>query len=248
MANINISEEAIKFVKANKKSILDRFAPSEIYKPSANPVSFFMAGSPGAGKTEISKEFIAKVEKTINDKTGNNQFKIVRIDGDEIREIPLPGYKGNNSDLFQGAISLGVNKLIDHCLKRRLNMLVDSTFSGVNSINNVKRSINHERLTYIIYVYQDPLKAWELAKAREAKEGRSVPINAFINSFFSAKENVNKIKRLYGDKARIDYIERDFERNIIKYEINIPDVDNYLSVKYTKESLLEALNSGEKCK
>ena len=47
-----------------------------------------MAGSPGAGKTEYSKRFVDGVKKD----TGAS---IVRIDGDEIREI-LPQYNGSN--------------------------------------------------------------------------------------------------------------------------------------------------------
>jgi len=243
----NFSDEAIKFIKTNKELIIEKFAPANIYQPFEKPVSLFMAGSPGAGKTEISKIFIASFEMAMSKRLGKGRFRVVRIDGDEIREMPLPGYSGDNSDLFQGAISIGVEKLIDHCFKKRLNMLVDSTFSGSKSIDNVNRSIRHGRLPYIIYVYQDPLKAWELTKAREAKEGRSVPSEAFVKSFFSAKKNVNEAKRLYGDKVLVDYIERDFERNIIKYEINIPNIDNYLSMKYTEKSLLEAINSSYTC-
>ena len=237
MSNSEISERAIKFVKLNKKEIIDKFASNKIYKSFDKPVSFFMAGSPGAGKTEISKDFILETEKAMNKRLGNSVFGIVRIDADEIREYPLPGYSGRNSDLFQGAVSLGVNVLIDHCFDNKLNMLVDGTFSTKNSLDNVRRAIKHGRMVYIIYVHQEPLKAWELAKARELKEGRAIPPEVFVNSFFLAKRNVDEIKKIFGDKVNVDYIERDFEKKVIKYEINVNNIDSCLTLKYTKESL-----------
>ena len=57
-------------------------------KSSTSPESYFMAGSPEAGKTEYSKRFVDGVKKD----TGAS---IVRIDGDEIREI-LPQYNSSN--------------------------------------------------------------------------------------------------------------------------------------------------------
>lgn len=247
MSDLEISEQAIEFVKKNKKTIIEKFASAQIYKPCAEPETFFMAGSPGAGKTETSKDFIAKAEEEINQKLGTvDEYKIVRIDGDEIRNM-LPGYTGDNSDLFQRAISSGVSKLVDYCFSKKLNMLVDGTFASPNSIENIDRAIKHKRSTNIIYVYQDPLKAWELTRARQAKDGRIIPLEAFVDSFFLAKENINKVKETWGDKVQLDYAERDFETDLIKYEINIGNLDNYLKLKYNKTSLTEAINAMGKC-
>ena len=206
-----------------------------------------MAGSPGAGKTEASKDFIVEAEKTINQKLGAvKEYQIVRIDGDEIRDM-LPGYNGSNSGLFQGAISKGVDKLIDHCFHKKLNMLVDGTFSSSNSITNIERAIKHGRTPHIIYVYQDPLRAWELTKARETKDGRAIPLDAFIDSFFKARENINEAKNRWGSKIRLHYAERDFSTNLIKYRINIDNIDKYFEIKYNKTSLAEAIEANNKC-
>jgi len=225
---MGISEDAIEFVKRNKKLIINKFVDGSGQKTFQIPVSFFMAGSPGAGKTEFSKNFIGLVEKFLSQKLVElghaGPFTIVRIDGDEIREM-LPGYTGDNSHLFQGAISVGVNKLYDYVLDKKFNVLVDGTFSNEKyAIENIKRSLDKNRMVNILYVYQDPLKAWELTKAREAKEGRMITLNLFVEEFFLAKENVNKVKKIYGNKIQVDFIQRDFEKEIYKYEININNV------------------------
>ncbi len=101
-----ISEEAKKYIKTNKNKLFEKFIGSDLSSPVENAVSIFMAGSPGAGKTEYSKRMIKK-------------FKggIVRIDADEIREI-IPQYTGGNSDIVQGAASIGVDILHNHVLKK----------------------------------------------------------------------------------------------------------------------------------
>ena len=51
-------EEAIAWVKRNKKFIKDKFASINDYPPDNYPSTIFMAGAPGVGKTEFSKLFI----------------------------------------------------------------------------------------------------------------------------------------------------------------------------------------------
>ena len=80
--DVQIETVALEFVKTHKKDLIERFCPETICHSVANPVSLFMAGSPGAGKTEVSKGLIKK----FNDVP-------VRIDADEIRSF-CPGYTG----------------------------------------------------------------------------------------------------------------------------------------------------------
>ena len=53
-----IDQKAQDYVKANRKLLCERFASITLYPSVATPTSYFMAGSPGAGKTEFSKGFI----------------------------------------------------------------------------------------------------------------------------------------------------------------------------------------------
>ncbi|MEN1565607.1 zeta toxin family protein, partial [Pseudomonas aeruginosa] len=93
--------------RANKKSIAKRLTNPQIYAREENPVSVFMAGSPGAGKTEASIELLSQFDE--------NGSKVLRIDPDELRS-EFEGYTGGNSWLFQPAVSILVEKIHDLAL------------------------------------------------------------------------------------------------------------------------------------
>ncbi|MDQ0702756.1 Cdc6-like AAA superfamily ATPase [Pseudomonas sp. W3I7] len=59
----SISERALFFAKANRTRIARELACLANYPGENYPVSVFMAGSPGAGKTEVSKSFIRLMEE-----------------------------------------------------------------------------------------------------------------------------------------------------------------------------------------
>ena len=103
-----IKATAIAFAKQHKKRIADELTNPAIYAPDDFPTSIFVAGSPGAGKTEFSKGLISKEDKR----------RVVRIDADDIRS-QFPGYTGTNSYLFQSAVSLVVEKIHDYALHRK---------------------------------------------------------------------------------------------------------------------------------
>jgi len=200
------AEKAKKFIKSNKKLLIEKFANSGIYAATENPISLFMAGSPGAGKTEYLKALIKIFDEPI-----------VRIDADDIRDI-IPIYNGKNSDVVQGAASLGVEKLYDHVLSKKIDVIIDGTFAIYDiAYRNIKRSISKERRVGIFYIYQDPMVAWEFTKKREKLEGRMVPKDIFIRSFFAAKENVNKIKGIFKEKVRVYLVIKNFSNDIEKF-------------------------------
>jgi len=99
-----------------------------------------MAGSPGAGKTEVSKRLIEEFEN-----------KPVRIDADEIRQM-FDGYTGTNAHIFQSACTMGVNKLYDYALERRFNVILDGTFAYAKALENVGRSLCRNREVRIYYL------------------------------------------------------------------------------------------------
>lgn len=121
MNSDEIKNTALEFAKANRKAIARQITDQNIYQPDDIPVSVFMAGSPGAGKTEFSKNFLNTLEKGIT-------HKILRVDSDELR-ILLPGYTGNNSYLFQGAVSVIVEKIHDLALEHKQSFVLDGTLS-----------------------------------------------------------------------------------------------------------------------
>lgn len=114
-----IAEAAIAFAKANRKRIARELTDPAIYQPEAEPVSVFMAGSPGAGKTEASIELVGRFP----------EWRILRIDPDELREL-FPGYTGGNAWLFQRAVARVVDAVLDQAFHRRLSFVLDGTFAS----------------------------------------------------------------------------------------------------------------------
>src|SRR5258707_15796824 len=100
-----LQEEAVEYARRNKKAIARELTDPAIFKPEANSVAVFMAGSPGAGKTESSKELLAELESK------EPKARILRVDPDDLR-CRFPSYTGKNSYLFQGAISILPGKMV----------------------------------------------------------------------------------------------------------------------------------------
>ena len=233
MTKKSVSEKAIEWVRANKKKILDHFASDSVCPPSEEPFSIFMAGSPGAGKTESSIAIVEMLKKR-----GDG---IVRIDPDEIRKL-IPQYTGHNTDVVKGASFLAVEKLYDYVLKTGKSMILDSTFTPYKKIEgNVHRSVAKGRTTTIIYIDQDPLVAWHFTKEREKVEGRSIPQDFFIRTLFESRENVRKIKESFGDRILLRVIQKDYVKQTQRFIEDVQFIDDVVQIKYNVDDLRKLL-------
>lgn len=230
---MSVSQKAIEWVRLNKKKIIEHFAGDSVYPSSEEPFSIFMAGSPGAGKTESSIAIVEMMKKR-----GEG---IVRIDPDEIRKL-IPQYTGTNTDAVKGASFLAVEKLYDYVLKAGKSMILDSTFTPYKKIEgNVRRSVAKGRTTTIIYIDQDPLVAWHFTKEREKIEGRSIPKDFFIRTLFESRENVQKIKEQYGDQVDLHVIQKDFVKQTQRFIEDVEQIDHVVRIKYSVDNLQELL-------
>lgn len=128
----NIQEAALNFARENKKDIAAKLTDTSRFTPEEEPVSVFMAGSPGAGKTEASVELLTMIEA--------DGTEILRIDPDELRH-EFPNYTGDNSWLFQAGVSVLVEKIHDLALKQKQSFLLDGTLSNYRKAKeNIARS------------------------------------------------------------------------------------------------------------
>ena len=194
-----------------------------------------MGGCPGAGKTEFSKSFTSYWNKQ------NQNHKIARIDPDEVRET-LPNYRHEDSETFQGATALGIEKLIDFVLHNNQNFLLDGTFSNYKvSSTNISRSIKKGRSVIVIYIYQDPVVAWEFTQKRAVVEERIVPKQAFVRSFFNSMENIKIAKKEFGNRIQIELIIKNFQEDKETTFSDIYDIDKYIKFEYNEEELLKIL-------
>ena len=227
--NKKISEGALTWVKNNKKSIIEHFSKGVEYVSDTAPVTLMMAGSPGAGKTEISKRLIQRFNE-----------KPIRIDADEVRSL-CDGYTGSNANLFQRAANKGVNILYDHALNKKINVILDGTFAYSGVEDNISRSLKRGRKVEIFYVFQDPIQSWEFTKKREVEEYRNDSKEVFIDTFFRSQENIKKVKTIFGDLIEINLIIKDFEKGLERLKLDVSGVDNFINNVYSKENLEKLL-------
>ncbi len=223
-----ISRSALQWVRENWRTLYSDAVLSSGYIEDLDeqpPAASFMAGTPGAGKTETSERFIEQFT-----------VKPIRIDADEFRQA-IPGYTGGNSHIIQPAASLAVDKVLEETFKHKHSFLLDGTFAIGKSIQNLKRAERRGYTIQLFFVYQDPVTAWSFTKIREEKEGRHVPKEVFIDAYFSSRRNVNEAKRLFGEEVRLYLIIKDYKTNTEEVYGNIDNIDNYLDKLYTREEL-----------
>lgn len=229
-----IEEDALAFAKANKKAIARRLTDKTIYLPEENPVSVFMAGSPGAGKTEASIELLKEIDGP----------PILRIDPDELRS-QFPAYAGANAYLFQRAVSVLVEKIHDMALEQRQSFLLDGTLSNYEVAHkNIERSLGRRRVVQILYVYQEPRLAWEFVQARELAEGRRIRPEHFIDQYFAAREVVNRLKREYGSAISVDLLLKNNDNTNRLFKAGVDKIDYHTPEKYTRADIEHLLQQG----
>lgn len=228
MTDKEITDKAINQAKAMKKTIaksmIDHLPEEE------NAVSVFMAGSPGAGKTETAKSIISRFKR-------DHGVEVVHIENDELRK-EFEDYKGLNSSLFQTPATLLVEAIHDRALKKKVSFLLDSTLSSFEKAkSNIERSLKKDRYVLIIFVYQDPEQAWCLVKAREIVEGRRVPPEVFVDQFLQSQKVVSELKKIFKDQIDIIFMEKNLDGTREKPYFNVSDIDSLLGKKYNRASL-----------
>lgn len=218
-----IAQEAWDYAKKHRTEIARRLTDPADFIPEANPVSVFMAGSPGAGKTEAS---IALLKLK-----GADGAKILRIDPDELRET-LPGYDGANSWLFQRAVTPIVERVHDLALKQEQSFLLDGTLSNYSvAERNTQRSLDKRRTVQILYVYQEPEQAWKFVQARETAEGRRIQPEDFVRQYFAAREVVSRLKAEFGKDIRVDLLMKNNDGTDRFYRNGVDRIDNHIPEK-----------------
>lgn len=227
---------ALAYARKHKQRIARERTDTARYPAEERPVSIFMAGSPGAGKTEISKEYVAAIDD-LSAEGFDGLGSILRIDPDDLRE-ELPGYTGGNSWLYQGAVSILVEKIQDLMLKQRQSFILDGTLAshGV-ARKNILRSLSRDRDVQIFYVYQHPELAWQFVCSREKVEGRNIPIDSFVRQFLDVQKVVRRIKQEFSEQAVLDMIIKNNDGTNQRWETDIQSIDDYLPERYTREQL-----------
>jgi len=226
---IELHKQAVTWVKENINDLYSSLIAGRTFDNTSTPAASFMAGTPGAGKTEFSKRLIE-----------NFSVKPLRIDTDELRE-KIPGYNGKNSRVVQGAASLALDKILDKVLHNKFPFILDTTFSIGRAVQNLKRASRKGYSLQLYFIYQDPVQAWEVTRAREVSEGRNVPKEAFIEAYFNSKLNCKRAKEEFGDKLELTLVIKNYKEDTEKVHYNVAEVDKYLPRIYTSKTELGGL-------
>ncbi|OYQ19200.1 zeta toxin family protein [Pseudomonas mandelii] len=227
-------DEAIYFARSNKKAIARRRTDKLLYPPEQDPVSVFMAGSPGAGKTEASIALVNLFADTA----------ILRIDPDELRS-EFTDYAGGNAWVFQSGVSILVEKILDCAFDQRQSFVLDGTLSNIDvARRNVERSLGRGRFVQILYVYQNPLLAWEFIKAREEAEGRRIRPEHFVDQYFAARDVVNALKLEYGGNVHVDLLLKHIDNSGRLYKAGVDKIDYHIPERHTRADLMAQLGLG----
>jgi predicted ABC-type ATPase len=225
-----LAEEAKQYVKKNHKRIVRKFADPTVYPGNEYPVSFFMAGSPGAGKTEVSKRLVEVFE-----------IPTVRIDADDVKK-EIKQYNGTNSAIVHGAASLGVEKIVDFCFANNQSFILDGLLADFDkAVQNIDRCLSKGRLVYIFYIYQEPEIAWKFTQEREKVEGRNIPKSAFIHGFIESRHVVQRLKDTYKSKIVLNVIEKNYKNENKEIWTDVSNIDKYIPNRYSVQELEDML-------
>ena len=191
-----IERVAIRYLNENKQAFLAAY--TEGIEPLEEKSVIFTAGMSGVGKTEFA----------IYLKEQNP--KLLHIDTDEIRKFFAPiGYNGQNSDIFQKAASRGFNELFSHAIKKGYSVILDSNFASIEQARqNIERLLKRSYNIQIVYFYNQPDECFRYATEREVVTFRRVPKDVFIRSNENSYRTVIEIKKLFGEKVILNFLDR----------------------------------------
>lgn len=226
---VTSEQDAINYVKANKQIFIQHVISQYDGNKPSKPIAVFMAGTPGAGKTEVANSLIDIFD-----------HRPVHIDADDFRTL-IPGYTGSNSELVHAAASIAVDKAMDAVVNSGIPFILDGTFAVGKAVANIKRSFRHGYDTQIYFIYQDPIEAWRFTQIREQKEGRRVPKEAFVHAYFTSRQNVEAVMSELGHEITLHVIIKNYQTETHETHANVLTLADVLPRLYTKEKLMELL-------
>lgn len=213
----------------NKHEFIKQLIQNCNVTPDPEPAAFFMAGLPGSGKTEISKNLI--IDSGVN---------LLRIDMDEIAER-LPGYKPNQADEFRKPATTLLSECFSYALHHNISFIMDGTFGNGQALKNIERSLKHGFRVKIIYALQDPKAAWQFTVAREKIEHRAIRFDGFVETYYKTIRNIKAASDIFTDQISIDIAIKNTENKVEKWKRNVKSnkIDSLVNVEYNKDKLIK---------
>ncbi len=177
--------------KANQNKVAQSFFGK--HNPAKVKVVFFMAGIPGAGKTEFTTNTIRE-----------GSPELISIEHDQLVEY-IEGYKPDAYYNYRKAGSVLVSRIFDDCLKNGYAFVFDGTLSHENGIRNINKCLKKGYRVIIVYIVQEASAAWELTQARELVKRRAIERKGFIETCNKINANLLKIFKAHKDNSSFSF-------------------------------------------
>jgi predicted ABC-type ATPase len=161
--------------------------------PRKDKLAYFMAGIPGAGKTEFAKGL-----------QGSPEGNFVVIEHDKLVEF-IDTYSPENYYTYRKAGSRLVTPLFKFCLENGISFIFDGTLSHDNGYKNVKKALDHGFSVIVLYIHQDVVSAWNLTKDRETVKKRGIEKTGFIDTCKKINTNLKKIFTSFANNANFAF-------------------------------------------
>ena len=219
----------------DKRKLIKALITESSALPEAEPAAIFMAGLPGSGKTEISRNLI--------EESGVNLF---RIDMDEIAE-KLPGYNPEQADEFRKPATAILSECLSYALHHKISFLLDGTFGSPQAIKNIERSLKHGFRIKIVYALQDPKLAWDYTVAREKIEHRAIKFDGFIESYYKTITNLKKVLEEMRKNVVMDIAVKNPDNKVGKWlrDVELKQFDEIVKMEYNKDKLIRYIKGAK---
>jgi predicted ABC-type ATPase len=213
------------WARANKKKLAREFVRKTGYVARESPAAVFTAGLPGAGKTEFTKELLADIGD-----------EVLRVDMDEIAAF-IHGYSPSKADLFRAGASIIMDKIYDEILRKRLDFVMDGTFSHPKALKDVERALAKGYTVKVYFIHQEPKVAWQFTQDRELVERRAIDKGGFIATYQKLHDNIVKLQNLHKDVS-ISVITKDASNRIGARHEAVEDVYNVVPKPLESDQLM----------
>jgi ribosomal protein S8 len=220
------------WARKNKKQIVKEYLSKNEYKSFEEPSVIFMAGVPGAGKTEFAKRLIPQLKN-----------KPLHIDMDEIA-THIESYKPKIAHLFRSGASIILERLYDRAIKLHIDILMDGTLGHSKVMQNIERAVEHEGyIARIYFISQSPLIAWKKTKDRQLIEHREINPVTFVDSYFNLLSNLRDIQYKYGEKVPITVVLKNDDNRLNEIIENVKNINYYTQPILTRDALIDKIRT-----
>lgn len=178
--------------KTNQNKVVAAFFKDNA--PHEGKLAIFMAGIPGAGKTEFTENSIKEASPGL-----------ISIEHDKLVEY-IDGYTPETYYNYRKAGSILVTRVLDECLSKGFSFVFDGTLSHENGIRNIDKSIRKGYAVVVVYLVQDAATAWELTQSRELVMKRSIERDGFLVTCNKINTNLLAIFRAYQENQQFTFL------------------------------------------